>query len=139
LRLFGGRVAILFYEEMQNAPSALLAKVLSFLEVDPVGEIDTSARHNAAFVPSNNLLVRLVQSRGLLRGLVGKLVPQASRRRLYHQIMQHHASTPPPFEKETRRRLEQYFEADVRQLERLVNRDLSLWTKEATSGNEEAG
>lgn len=139
LRLFGGNVAILFHEEMQNAPSALVARVLSFLEVDPLSEVDTSDRHNTAFVPSDSSIVRLVQSGGVLRSLVSKFLPQGSRRRLYHYIMQHNARTPPPCELETRRRLRQFFEADIRQLERLVNRDLSLWTEEDESGNKEAG
>jgi hypothetical protein len=129
LRLFGGNVAIHFYEDMQSGPGALVAKVLSFLEVDPVGEIDTSYRHKTAFVAGNGSMVRLVQSGGVLRGLARKFLPQETRRRFYHYIMQHNAKIPPPFDQKTRRRLTQFFEADVRQLERLVDRDLSLWTE----------
>jgi len=126
LEIFGREnVRIYIFEEFAKAPVAVCRDIFDFLGVNPEFE-PTIAVHNEGRLPASTRLQFWLRNRAprYLRLLPGRL-----RRKFLAQLMAFNTqrgSTPIPDPLIENRLLERYRD-DIRELERILDRDLSFW------------
>jgi hypothetical protein len=126
LNTFGDNVKIMFYEDLRDNPRNFMKELFKFLGVDESFEPDLSRRDNTAAVPRNKL-VRSLFHNMKFRKMAKKAVPVGIRKGLRSCLLK-------PVEKisisdMTRKYLSQFFVDDTMKIQRLINKDLSVWSK----------
>jgi len=122
---FGDRLLVVVQEEFTADPTGQLRRVLEFLDVDPDVDIDPSRRVNAAGLPRSRAVtsaLNTVRRSPALRRLVTSVVPQRQRERIRSANLDRTTIAPA-----TRARLSASFADDVRDLEDLLGRRLTMW------------
>jgi hypothetical protein len=117
-------IKIIIFEEFKKDPAKAVGELFDFLGVDASFTPDTSTTHNPAGVPRFRLLNRLFFDPTLIR--VAKFLP-AGLQQLAKRMQQQNLKTPPKFPADLRAKLLALYSADIRQLEGLLDRDLSVW------------
>ncbi len=119
------RVRVWLFDDLKRAPEATLSSVFEYLGVDPSMQVDTSRVLNKASLPRNAFVHRLLPNyairRRLSRSLPKQLLP------FLRTTWERNQSAAPPLPREVEVRLRHLFENEVRQLERILDRDLGSW------------
>ena len=123
------QVKVIFNEDLQRTPNAVLQEVLQFLGVDDSFNFDDSLRHNVSGKPRNQLLHQILWSENAIRAAVRPLVKlvlptKAMRQKLHSKIMANNLERQ-HIDENTRQKLKTLFTPDVRALEKLLDCDLS--------------
>jgi hypothetical protein len=126
------------FDDLQQDALKVFSEVCRFLGIDP-GFKPKIRVANPQKKARSRLLMRFIlnPSPALLR-LGRVLMPQRIRRPLGRLLVRTAATTapPPPIDPDLRRRLQQEFRAEVEELSRLVNRDLTHWVGEPTHSSD---
>jgi hypothetical protein len=118
------QIHISFYEDLQRAPARLLSDLFAFLGVDQQFAADHSRRHHEPRIPRFGASVYFLKQWGLWTRLQ-QMAPHSLRRSLGPLVFRTHASLV--MQAPDRAFLCDYYRDDVRELERLLGRDLSSW------------
>jgi hypothetical protein len=122
---FGDRVLVVVQEEFTADPDTQLRRVLEFLDVDPDVAIDASRRVNAAGLPRSRAVtsaLNTLRRSPRLRRVVTAAVPQRQRERIRSANLDRTVIDPV-----TRARLAALLADDVRDLQDLLGRRLTMW------------
>jgi Sulfotransferase family len=122
---FGDRVLVVVQEEFHTDPRGQLRRVLEFLGVDPDVDIDPSRQVNAAGLPRSRAVtsaLNAVRRSPSLRRLATALVPHAQRERIRSASLE-----PTTVDPTTRAWLAGLLADDVRSLQDLIGRRLTMW------------
>jgi len=125
------RLKILLYDDIRAEPGRVLADICRTLHLPPAIDDEQIRRRSndsaAPLVP--RALRRLPQSvKNLVEPLRGNPAFEATRRLIARPIEY------PPLTADLRARLHDFYAEDVARLERLLDRDLSAWTRAACRG-----
>lgn len=121
------QVRVYLYDDLLAQPMDFLRDVYVFLGVDPDFVVDTSLRPNATGLPRNRLLGKLLLRPNPLRSTIKSLLPRELRYNLGQRLNQRLIKKPRP-SRETYGKLLDGYRDDIRDLQKLVGRDLSVWT-----------
>ena len=69
------RVGLFLYEDFRDEPAAFMARLFSFLDVDPSFEPDMSVRYNVSGVPRNRVAEGLLTLLRPVRSLLERILP----------------------------------------------------------------
>ena len=134
LEAFGAeQVKVFLYDDLRRDSDGLMREIYEFIGVDPTFEVDTGRKQQTAQVPKNQSIHQLLQTDNLLRQAVGsvlrKVMPEERRQKLRSRLIAANSTGKEglPLSAEDRRLLEDYYRNDVRQLQDLLDRDLSGW------------
>lgn len=123
------QIKVFLYEDLQADPVTLCRQLFRFTGVDPEFTPDVTVAYNVSGVPRSRVLQELLQPAGVLgrmgkraAPLLGKARLQAWARRMRHGNLRRRHLDPA-----IRISLLPRFEAEIGELERLINRDLSTW------------
>lgn len=119
------QIKILIFEEFKQDATRAMSDVFGFLGVDRNHMLDTSTAHNAAAVPRSRLLNRLFYHPTMIR--IAKAGFPQSLQRMAKQVRQQNQKKPPQFPADLRASLLDLYRDDIRRLEQLLDRDLSIW------------
>jgi hypothetical protein len=119
------QIKIILFEELKQDPAQVIVELFDFLGVNTNFVPDTSVRHNPAGVPKVRWLNRLFFNPTLIR--TAKAVLPESVQGMVKRARQQNLKTPPPFPADVRAELLELYREDIRKLEGLLNRDLSIW------------
>jgi hypothetical protein len=122
---FEDRLLVVVQEEFAADPSGQLRRVLEFLDVDPDVDIDPSRRVNTAGLPRSRAVtsaLNTLRRSPALRRLVTAAVPQRQRERIRSANLDRTTIDPA-----TRVRLATTLADDVRDLQLLLGRRLTMW------------
>jgi hypothetical protein len=127
-RYFGefprSQIHISYYEDLEHAPTQLVADLFAFLGVDTGFGADISHHHNEPRVPRLRSLGHFLKNSAAWRYL-RKLVPLQLGPRAQSLLMRSRRSLK--IEPTDRMFLTDYYRDDIRQLSLLLGRDLSPW------------
>ena len=129
---FGDRLLAVVQEEFAADPDGQLRRVLRFLDVDPDVDIDPSRRVNASGLPRSRAVtsaLNTLRRSPALRRLVTAAVPQRQRERVRAANLD-----PTTVDPATRARLAALLADDVRDLQDLLGRRLTIWPTAAHEG-----
>ena len=134
LETFGSeQVKIFLYDDLRKDSTGLMRQVYEFIGVDPDFEVDTGRKQQTAQVPKNQSIHQLLQTNNPVRQLAGsvlrKVMPEERRQKLRSRLIAANSTGKDglPLSTEDRQLLENYYRDDVRQLQDLLERDLSRW------------
>ena len=125
-------VKIVLSEDQEKRPQQVLRDIFRFLGVDPSCDINTDFRYNVSGKPKSQWLHQFLFEENMARKLAQPIVhtffSAETRQRIAQKIQQKNL-TRLAINPDTKRSLHQYFEQDIRKMEKLLNRDLSIWRK----------
>jgi hypothetical protein len=124
------QIKVALYDDLLSNPFALIKDIFAFLEVDQAFSPDISSHPNISGFPKNKrfheFMNQLFQKDNPIKTISRKLFPESLRRKVMEKMRE------PNLEKlvmpiDTRLELIESFHDDIRNLEKLIQRDLSLW------------
>ncbi|MDG2357845.1 MAG: sulfotransferase [Polaribacter sp.] len=116
------RVHICFFEDFKENPINFMQNMYSFLLVNNEFEPNISIKHNPTMVPKNKILHFLFYFKN--RYVIKNIFPKRIRHFLQNQFFKKNNTK---LTTETSDRLKDYFKPDIKELEQLLNSDLSKW------------
>lgn len=120
-------VKILFFEDLENNPSAVFNDVCRFLNVDLAVNIKLS-RYNKSGAPRIKSIHRLLTGSGRLKNFLKPLLPEKARKRIKHRIFELNLK-PTEMKEDEKNLIASFYREEVESLSRVVDRDLSGWLK----------
>ena len=125
-------VKIILTEEQEKRPQQVLRDIFRFLGVDPNCDVNTEIRYNMSGKPKSQWLHQFFFegniARKIAQPIARTLFSHETRMRIAQKIQEKNL-TRLTINPETKKELHRYFEEDIQKLEKLLNRDLSLWRK----------
>lgn len=125
-------VKIILTEEQESRPQQVLRDIFRFLNVDPNCDVNTEIRYNISGKPKSQWLHQFFfegnMARKLAQPIVRSLFSHETRIRIAQKIQEKNL-TRLTINPDTKKKLQDFFEEDIQNLEKLLNRDLSLWRK----------
>ena len=125
-------VKVILTEDQEKRPQQVIRDIFRFLNVDPNCDVNTEMRYNISGKPKSQWLHQFFfqgnMARRLAQPIVRTLFSPETRLRIALKIQEKNL-TRMTINPQTKSRLQEYFEADIRKLEGLLNRDLSVWRK----------
>ena len=122
-----GQIRIYVFEEFICDSQTVLRDIFSFLGVDNEFRPDTSTRHNPSALIRNPVLRQLWRRSTSLRQWVRPFFSVRVRHSAFQWLHRH--TYKPTFPAELRSELAEYYRPEIKELERLLDRDLSLWSE----------
>lgn len=125
-------VKVILSEDQSNRPQSVLREIFSFLGVDTTVDVNTGVRYNVSGKPKSQWLHQFFfeenRARRLAQPIVRTLFSEETRVMIAQQIQKRNL-TRLSIQPTTQARLQRFFEPDISKLERLLDRDLSLWRR----------
>lgn len=118
------QLRIYLFDDFVQNPEEIMRDLFRFLGVRDDVHIDFSRRYNPSFIPKNRFIT-LLNAQKRFRDWVKSMLPRSLRSRAKTMLFTN--KNLPKMTDEERRFLIDIFEPDIRQLSRLINRDLSSW------------
>lgn len=123
-------VKVILTEDQEKRPQQVLRDIFRFLEVDPNVDVNTEIRYNMSGKPKSQWLHQFLfegnMARRIAQPIVRSLLSQETRIRIAAKLQEKNLERL-TINPDTKKKLQQYFETDIQKLEKLLNRDLSLW------------
>jgi hypothetical protein len=125
-------VKIILTEDQEKRPQQVIRDLFRFLEVNPDCDVNTEIRYNISGKPKSQWIHQFFfegnMARRLAQPIARTLFSDETRLRISQKIQEKNL-TRLTINPETKEKLQRYFEEDIQKLEKLLNRDLSLWRK----------
>ena len=121
-----GQLKVYLYEDYVSDPAAFMRDLFRYLGVDDTFVPDMSVRHNESKLPRSRALQVFLTEPRAAKNLLKTFVPRALSRRIGDRLRRDNL-TRPTLAPETRRRLTDLYRADIKELQGMLNRDLSHW------------
>ena len=127
--IFGaGRVKVLLFDDLIADPDALMADLFGFLGADPSIKVDTSEIFNRTGKPRSKFVSDFFARPSIIKSLFKKMIPEEIRIRIRLAAMDLNTGQKGTMDPEAKDYLIEYFNKDVRELERIISRDLPWLT-----------
>ena len=123
------QLKIFIYEEWQENPQKVIKEILEFLNIDSSTTLDTSKRFNESGKPKHIWLHHLLTKNNPLKQALKPFLPKRFRRNMMASLTKKNLeqNTSMPMLDTTRDQLKHLFHGDIKDLEVLLQRDLSHW------------
>ncbi|MCS6917802.1 MAG: sulfotransferase [Chitinophagales bacterium] len=118
------RVRIYLFDDFVKNAEAVVKDLFRFLGVNDQVAIDFGRKYNPSFIPRNRL-VQLLNTQKRMRDWIKGALPRSLRRRAKTALFTD--KNLPRLQPDERRFLIEIFADDIRELSRLIDRDLSAW------------
>lgn len=127
------RASFLFFlsEDFRKDFQGSMHRIYEFLQVDPQF-VARPAESNTSSMPRSRNFDNVVNKPAWYKNILKFFIPEAMRRRVRRQLnhMNQVDFQYPPMKPETKAMLREKYRPSIRQLETILQRDLSHWTKE---------
>jgi len=121
------QIKIMFYDDLVADSARYLREIFDFLGADANFVVDTSKRHNRGLVKRDTALARLLYANFPGRQWLRRKLPDQTKTFVGKKLTKTTHGSAEPLSGDLRARLVDRFRDDVRQLQPLVDRDLSSW------------
>lgn len=122
------QIKVIILDDLEQSPQVVFEDLCRFLEVDDTVVLADSTAKNASAQPTNRTLAKMVTTfKGSAAFNASRaLIPQDVRTQLKRYLYKTYQK-PPPVDRKLTARLRPLFEDDIRELEGLLGRDLTIW------------
>lgn len=118
------QVKIYLNEDLRSDLSLVVDDLYGFLHLDKSEKPNLEKNHNAFAMPNNKLIAKLYASRSIRRTL-SRLVPESLKEKILSTFF--NKTKKPTLSEVELTKLHEIYDEDIKQLERLIDRDLSHW------------
>ena len=125
-------VKVILTEDQEKRPRQVLRDIFRFLDVDPNWDVNTEIRYNVSGKPKSQWLHQFLFEENMVRRLAQPFVRtflSAETRVKLSQKIQEKNLARLTINPETKKILQEVFNDDIRKMEALLRRDLSVWRK----------
>jgi len=127
LEIFGTeQVKIYLQEDLRQDTKGIVFDLYNFLNIDKSFVPEVDIEHNAFLMPKNKFIHKLYSS-STIRSCISSVVPNRVKYYLLNTLFER--KKKPILSQETRDFLLKIYESDIKNLEKLINRDLSFWCR----------
>ena len=120
------QLLVLLYDDYSHNPVDTVKRAFRWIGVAPY-DVDTSRRLNTASrVPPNSAVEKLIGAADPLRRFLKSFLPGCARQAIRKGV-ENAVYQKPTIEKEDAQRLQKYYDADLMQLQKLINANISHW------------
>jgi hypothetical protein len=123
------QIRVALFEDLVADARGLMADIFSFLKVDDSFALPTTAHFNASVVPRNREVFRFFTTRNALFRQARSLAPARARALAMRTRNRFLGGEKPAIDPDLRRKLVSIYTDDIRQLQILLDRDLSAWLR----------
>ena len=125
------QIKVFLFEDFVQNPLQILHELFEFTGVTTDFKPDPNVRSNKSKrTDEHNPLHQLVNSENLVRSTMRKILPMSARRRIREFVRTAFFRAPPqPISMDERRQFIDLFRNEIRELQQLLGRDLSAWSK----------
>lgn len=121
-------VKILLYDDFKENESIFLNEILDFLDVKKY-DFKKIEKENVSGVPKIRLVNNFLLSPSPITKILAYFVSNNTKKILKKIIMKHNNANPPKIGVQIREELKQLYIDDIKELEHIINKDLSAWYK----------
>jgi len=123
-------VHIIFYEDFRDNIEFEMNKIYNFLEILNNIEINLVTRHNVGGKRwKNEKMKHIFMKNSLIKSILKFVLPKKFREEIHNHLVNASTNKVMPMRDETRKALNDYFKQDIKNLSKLLNKDLQHWTK----------
>lgn len=123
--LFGKeQVKIYFQEDLRQDTQKIILDLYEFLEIDPSDMPNIEREHNAFSMPKSNLIHKLYSSH-FIRTFLSIVFPETLKEKIKNALFER--KQKPKLDEQLRVQLLDIYRQDIKNLEGLLNKDLSHW------------
>jgi Sulfotransferase family len=125
------QIKIYLYEDLKTSPVELIQDLFGFIGVDSTFIPDMSKKPNISGIPKNQILHQFTTQSNFLRSISKPVVPSAVRGKISKMLRDqvNRDLLKPKISPEIHEKLILTFQDDILNLQDLIQRDLSAWTK----------
>jgi len=124
----------ILFEDLIRDTSNIMKEIFSFLEVDLDNSIDHNVENNSAKMPKNIILRDYIRKSSTPVKKIAKLltINKKIRKKIIRTFenINYEKIKKPDLKLDTRYKLLKIYEKDIKELEKIIGKDLSLWYKE---------
>lgn len=121
------QIKVFLFEDLVNAPQALMRELFEFLEIDSSFEPNVSFRANPSGVPKRQWLSQLLNRQNPAKQFAKTILPQRFRKNIYSTLQQQNIGDKTKINPVLKQQLIEVYRDDIEALQSLINRDLSHW------------
>jgi hypothetical protein len=124
------RFKFLLLEELIEEKDKILKEIFHFLKIDDSVKLHTQAPKNIASETRSKRLMKLINDRSLLKLPFKMFIPQVKRRKIKEYIRKKNVlayEDYPTVDYNTKNMLMKKYQNEIKQLEEIINKDLSAW------------
>lgn len=121
---------IYLYDDFRSAPMEVVRDAFEFLGVDPAFQ-PVLDEVNVSGVPRSRLVFDLFRKDNTVKTLLKPFFPRVVREGIQAGLLKYNIGPKPKLSPDTRRMLTEHFRDDILLLQDLLERDLSIWLREA--------
>lgn len=128
------QIKIVFFEDFENNQKKVMEEITEFLDLEPY-EFNTGLKSNVAAVPKYMFIKRILNNTFLRKIAKGLITSQKSRDKItnYLQRISNKPAKDSSLKSEMKiMQIKKYFLKDIKELEQLINCNLSRWYTEAS-------
>jgi len=119
-------VKVILQEDLKNNTGKILQEIFSFLNVTNNIEINTSIKHNESGIPKN-IFAKFLLSRNNMFSVIFREIMKIVIPRVLLEKVASKSLVKEVLSLEDQEYLKPYFDEDIGKLEKLIDRDLSIW------------
>ena len=121
------QILIRLYEEFERDPATLMQDILGHIGVTSGFRPDMAVKHNAGGVPKNRIFQDFLMKSNPVTRAIGLVVPQETRLRIRDRLAGFNLKRDETMPPEARAILLNRLGDQIRQLQPMIDRDLSAW------------
>lgn len=128
------QILVFLYDDLKNEPDAVVRKIYKFIGVDDNFQPDLTMRYNKSGEIKNKFLDKLIGRKSVIFKSLKTVFPGGYNSLKKNQALKKTINSfrnknlaPVPFSKESKSRITDIYREDIKQLETLLERDLSSW------------
>ncbi|WNH08610.1 sulfotransferase family protein [Thalassobellus suaedae] len=125
-------VKVIIFEEFIKDVNAHLIEICDFLEINNTFEFEDPAFKNKTGLPKNKVLDSIIKNKSPLKGILKKIIENfIGEKRLKNKLVRIKESNlkKPVLDDKVRVYLKNLYIEDIKELESLLEKDLSIWKK----------
>lgn len=122
------QVKIYLQEDLRNNSEKVISDLYDYLEIDQSYVPDTNKEHNSFSMPKSGLIHKLYSSY-FLRTILSRFIPSNMKEFLFNTFFER--TKKPKMNQETKAYLLNLYKPDIQNLEKLIDRNLSDWYRDA--------
>jgi len=126
-------VKVLIYEDFITAPLPHMREIFTFLDLPDYQDLKADKAFNPSGIPKNIALQKFITHenplKSVLRPVFRLIFSQENRERIRKETKGKNLTKGLQMSSETKVRLDQYFAADIKQLEKVLGYEISSWRR----------
>ncbi len=123
-------VLIILHEDFRDDTQSVLRRVFQFLDVDDKQIIDTNIKYNIGGKQwKNRFLKYMFHSNNVIKKFANFITPSFIKKQLTNKLVNLSKNKVPPMHIKTEQFLKNFYKEDVKNLSKLINRDLHKWIR----------